>query len=242
VATARKIRNARSWGATLKAASKHTMLQGEVVHAANLLHDNFFAVFAIALALERPEGWTSVNRFHNHANAIWHSVSADSAQREMSLAAISTVPTQLALRPAISRLNWAKKRAAKLAEYRDLLAHNPVMFRAQQKGKKLVRVASFGGYSTRPGQRARLELMGGLSLWRTIRNDLLNLSAYVGAVHVRIQQLMIESTGASLIGVPNSWPERPRLRSLPRLQEIERRSTPARPKPKRRTRRRPSRK
>ena len=228
------------WAKTLKAARKHTTLQGEVLHGANLLHDRFFAVFAIALALEREDGWSSTNQFHDHAVAIWHSVSADSAQREMALAAISTVPTQIKLGPAIARLQWAKKKASKLAEYRNLLAHNPVMFRgAQTKTGKIVGVPTFGGHGIRARHRAQLDLMGGLSIWRTIRNDFLNLSLYVEDVYVRIQHLMMGAEeGAILYNAPKSWPGRPRLRSLPRLLEIERKLAQAAPQATQRIRQR----
>src|SRR6266699_1508466 len=121
-------RQATNRKATLKAAKKHTAAQGEVVNAANLLHDEFFQLFLVAMSLERAERWSAWIRFYGHAIAIWHVVQSDSVQRQMAMAAISSVPTSLKLVRAIEALSWAKNTADTLAGYRNILAHNPVKF------------------------------------------------------------------------------------------------------------------
>jgi hypothetical protein len=105
-------------------------MQGYVVNSANLLQDAFYRIFQVPLSLERDEAAASggTNRFHDHASAIWNVVLADSLQRDMAMAAISSVPTTLKLAGAIRRLKWASTAAIKLANYRNILAHNPIVF------------------------------------------------------------------------------------------------------------------
>jgi hypothetical protein len=235
-------KNVSGWKSTLEAAKKHTSIQGEVVYAANLLHDRFFEIFLTALSLERRSdemGFFGARIFaYDHALAIWHVLQSDSLQQELALAAISTVPTALTIGPAVVRLRWAKDQTRKLAAYRNLVAHSPVMFKYQQKGKRGAFAPNFGGQSTRSAHRARLELIGGLQFWRTLRNDLLKLSSYVERVTDQIHHLCAEREKAQLIGPPRAWPDRPRLRSLSRLQEIEIKLSRAARKRTRRKRRR----
>jgi hypothetical protein len=137
------------WKNTHTAARKHLIAQAEVMNATNVLQDAFWGTFSIAVTLERPRDeteWYAEHRFRSHALAIWHIVQNDTQQREMAVAALSTVPTKLKLGPARDRLNWAKKKAGKLAEYRNLIAHNPISFRAAKpKGKNLKWIPRFGG-------------------------------------------------------------------------------------------------
>jgi hypothetical protein len=229
---------------TLKAAQEHTLVQGQVVYAANLLQDKFFHLFRIALSLERPDEHGVLfaeNRFHDHAVAIWHIIQADSSQRDMALTAISTVPTKLPVGRAVGRLKWAKNKANKLGEYRNLVAHSPIIFSGRMKGKTVEMVPNFAADSMRPVHKSRLEMINGLSFWRTLRNDLIQLSEYVHGVNVQIQRMDIESRGAEYINEPKTWPDRPRLRSLPLLEEIDRKLSRAAQKPGRRNRRQSSR-
>ena len=241
------------WNESLAMARSHIIALGEVVHAANVLHDQFYHAFSIAIGLERlgldlednqpPTRAFNIARYHGHALAIWHSIRSDAQQRGMVINAISTLPTSLNLESAIRRLRWAKTAAERLAEYRNLVAHNPIMFRFKsgKPGQRGKFVPVFGGQSLRPAHELRLELIGGLRFWRTLRNDLLFLADYVQAISKQIRRLDSESQKATLLGVPNTWPDKPRLRSLARLRAIARALDKAARPPKRRIRRKPSR-
>jgi hypothetical protein len=226
---------------SLQAAKKHTLAQGEVVHAANLLQDAFFALFRLALSLERPDEFAAQARFYNHALAIWHIIQADGLQRDMALAAISTVPTSLKLDRAIKGLAWAKRRADRLAAYRNLIAHSPVMFQYAEKGKRRGLFPVFGGHSLRPVHKTRLDLIEGLGFWQMLRDDLLRLTAYVDGVTFWIAEMDAQSHDTELLGSPGAWPRRPRLPSFARLLAIEAQLEQAARRAKRPRRRRPSR-
>jgi hypothetical protein len=200
----------KDWKQSLEAAKKYTSAQGEVVHAANLLQDAFFGVFRLALSMERSSGLTRLMS-GNQALAIWHIVQNDGAQRDMALTAISTVPTELKLDRAVKALAWAKRKADRLAGYRNLIAHSPVMFRIAL-GKRRGFVPVF--------DRSRLDLIEGLGFWRLLRNDLLKLSAYVAEVIYQIQQID-EARGGVRRGSHFPWPRRPRLPSFARLVSFE---------------------
>jgi hypothetical protein len=233
------------WKHTHTLARKHLIAQAEVLNATNVLQDAFWGTFSVAASLERPKDgteWYVEHRFYNHASAIWHVVKNDAQQREIAVAALSTVPTKLKLARGLAGLIWAKKAAAQLAEYRNLIAHNPISFSARQKGKKLEWIPIFGGQGTRAQSRRKLELIGGLGFWRALRNDLLRLGQYVRDINDQVRRLRTEAVGAELIGVQKTWPGRPRLRSLPRLQAIEKTLTQAPPKSGRRNQKKPSRK
>ncbi len=206
---------------SLAAMKKLTTIQGEVLHAANLLQDSFFTVFLYATSLERPDDFGAHQRFFEHANAIWHVVQSDSSQRDMALQAISTVPTAIRLGPVIKRLEWARKMAATLGTYRNVLAHNPVMFRSVLRDGKIVMDPRFGGISTRAVHMARLRLTGGLGFWQLVRNDLLRLSDYVSGVAVQILRLDCARRGVELLDEPKTWADRPRLPSLKRIRAID---------------------
>lgn len=227
------------WKRTLEAAGPHILAQGEVVYAANLLHDQFYRVFSYALSLERPDEFGAEQRFHDHALAIWHCSQADSQQRKMAVTAISSVPTKLNLRPIITRIEWAKTQADSIGEYRNLLAHNPVTFRGMQVGKTIRFVPAFGGESTRPIHRQRLAMVEGLRFWRRLRNDLIKLSDYVNALAHHVLRVSYASRGANYMNVPKTLPGRPRLPSLKHIREIHRILSAASAMPKRRTRKRP---
>jgi hypothetical protein len=141
---------------TLEAAKEHLLTVGEVVYAANRLHDAFYRVFHIALSLERAGSNNSEKRFYDHALAIWHVVLSDSSQRDMAIAAISTIPTEIDLSPALRRVKWAKKQADILGGFRNIIAHNSIMFELQIEGRAVEWVPSFGGRGTRPLHKAPL--------------------------------------------------------------------------------------
>jgi hypothetical protein len=240
------------WKESLDAARDHIIALGQVVHAASLLHDQFYHVFSVVVSLERlgvdlennehPTRILNWARYHWHALAIWHSVQSDAQQRTMTINAISTLPTTLNLKGAVRRLDWAKKAAERLAEYRNLIGHHPIMFRYKsgKQGQRGKLVPVFGGHSLRPINKLRFELIGGLRFWRTLRDDLLDLSQYVEAISKQVQRLDSESQKATLVGVPNTWPGRPRLRSLPRLRAIARSIDEAARRPRQHIRRKPS--
>jgi hypothetical protein len=231
------------WKHTHTVARKHLIAQAEVMNATNVLQDAFWGTFSVAMSLERPSGddeWYAEMKFRNHALAIWHTVQNDAQQRQMAVKALTTVPTKLKLGPARDKLVWAEKKAAKLAEYRNLIAHNPISFKAQINRKKIKWVPRFGGAGLRPASEQKFRLIGGLAFWRSLRNDLLRLNMYVEGINIQIRQLQAASRGAELMSAPKTWPGKPRLRSLPRLLEIEKTLTPAPPKSGQRNRRKPS--
>lgn len=215
---------------TVKLAEKHITAQGGVVYAANLLQDSFFNTFLTAIALERPfekeDNFAPLIRFYDHAISIWHIIQSDKAQREMATQAISTVPTKLKLRPMISRLDWAARQSADFAEYRNLIAHSPIMFsywyslkRGKLSGKW---VPEFSGHGTRPIHRKKLDHIASLRFWEMLRDDLVRLSQYVSALNVQIHRLAYAAHGAELADAPKTLPYRPRLPSLQRVREINR--------------------
>lgn len=211
---------------TLQGAREHIIAQGETVYAANILHDAFFKLFLSTLSLERrdKQHLLPTIRFHEHALAIWHIIQSDKSQREMALKAISSIPTELKLSPAISRLKWAKAQSDTLSEYRNLVAHSPIMFgyRRRKDGKGFEFGPSFTAVGMRPIHAQRLNLITGLSLWRLVRDDLLKLADYIDAVQRQIDRLSVESQGGELLTSPKTWPRRPRLQSLPHLRAIAR--------------------
>src|ERR1700681_2077024 len=88
------------WKNTHAAARNHLIVQGEVMNATNILQDAFYGTFSVAVSLERQVEFAAEIKFHGHALAIWHVVQNDAQQREMAVAALSTVPTKLKLKPA----------------------------------------------------------------------------------------------------------------------------------------------
>ncbi len=231
------------WKATLRAAHAHLLAIGEVTYAASTLQDSFYQIFLLVISMERrfddPRYQVfSKGIFQDHALAIWHSLQSDHHQREMALAALVSLPSHLKLRRTIKSLQWAKTKASKLAEYRNLLAHTPIKFRWDDRKSTLVPV--FSGHGMRKAHQRKLELVGGLQLWRTIRNDLLNLSNYVDGVCAQCERLGLADRGVDLVGPSRTWPGKPRLRSLRRLHEISTRSSPPASPTARRPRRRPA--
>jgi hypothetical protein len=227
---------------SVEAARQYITVQGEVVNCANFLHDAFYQVFLIAMALERSEGYAAIITFNDHALAIWHVIQSDSLQRDMAMEAISTVPTKLRLGPALRRLKWASAAARTLTSYRNILAHNSIIFSVTKPGPKPQWVPIIGGRGSRPQHQRRIDMMRGIASWRRLAADLMWLYWYVENVNQQIQRMFAVAGDPTLKSrVRISWPRRPRLRSLSRAREIERALSQATPPTKRRTRWRPSR-
>lgn len=207
--------------AAFTAAKRHILAQGEVIQAANLLQDAFYELFRIALSMDRSEPLVAEIQFHDHALSIWHVIRSDTQQREMALIAISTVPIGINIKPALSRLKWADKQARKLYDYRNILAHTPIMFRARPKGRTLKWVPVLGGQSTRKITNSRLGLVKNLIFWQMIRNDLLKLCDYVTDINNQIRNRYYAHHGAQLVGTSSRLPRRPRLGSAKQLHKID---------------------
>lgn len=225
----------------LAGANNHLLVLGQVIHAENTLHDAFFRLFTIALALQRPDDFVGHRRFRKHALSIWHVIQSDKYQREMAYEAISTIPANIPLADIIKRLDWARACANTLATYRNVLAHNPVMMRPEMKGKKIIFRPEFGGLSTKEAHGRRLTLIKGLKLWRMIAEDFFKLSEYVEALNAEIGVRDYLENHDWLLppGFPMPSLRKPRLRSLPHLQAIDRQLSTQenKRKPKRRNRR-----
>lgn len=222
----------------LKAGAAHFSVVGEVVGAAALLQDAFFELFRCVLTLDRD---TSIHTYalHHHALAIWHVIQSDSAQRTMAIEALASFPTRLPLRRAVQAAKWANQRANTLAEYRNILAHNPVVFGISAKGL----IPNFYAEGSRRSHASKLRLINGLGFWRSVRDDFFSLSAYVGAVVRQMERLGEARRKHETPGVQMTWPRRPRLRSPPRhkaLENLIRQFSSPTPKTKRRTRRKAS--
>lgn len=215
------VRPSSRWNNTLAAARSLILAQGEVVYAYNLLQDRFFRTFLIALSLERPDEFGAEIRFYDHALALWHVIQSDNQQRKLAITAVSTMPTTLKLKSTIKRLEWARTKADKLVEYRNMIAHNTIMFRGQQKGTQIIGVPTFGGDSTRAVHKRRLKQINGLRFWATLRNDFLNLSEYVEFLNRRVWFLDYERRGTQVVGAQRTLPGRPRLRSLRLIRLLE---------------------
>lgn len=208
---------------TAEQAERYIFVQGAVINAANLLQDAFFELFLVALSLERAEAAASGGtiRFREQALHIWHSVNADSAQRDMALAAISHIPTKLNLQPAFRRLDriqqWLRPL---LSTGRHDLAHNPILFHKAQNDPPLW-VPVIGGLGTRPSSRRRYDLLREVKVWEDIAHDLNTLAIVVLDINKQIQRLDVISRDPHFRGrIRVSWPRKPRLRSPSLLKEI----------------------
>jgi hypothetical protein len=234
---------ARTTVKSIEAAEEYILMQGAVINSANLLQDAFFGLFRAAISLERQKAAASggTKRFHHHALAIWHAVQSDSAQRDIAIAAISSIPGKLKLSPALRRLNWTIKILRLLTRGRNDLAHNPIVFYVVKREPTPEWLPMIGGQGVRAPARRRFKLIQGTRLWRDIADDLFSIAQYVEAINVQIQRLDILARDPTF-RIQISWPRRPRLRSLPRVEEIEKELNRGDGKSKRDGRRRLSRK
>jgi hypothetical protein len=197
--------------------------------------------------LERPEMPAEQQAaFYPLSLAMWHVLQNDRQQRQLAMAALANLPTTLKIEEGIKRLQWALKQTDKLADYRNLVVHAPIKlnwkFKESGDFQLGLPVAMMGGPSTRRSHFRRLRSIKDLRFWTSLRNDLLNLGEYVDFVGRRIAWLEYERrNGAPVVGALRSWPHRPRLRSIRRIETIERSLEHQNPVPtKRRKRRRPS--
>jgi hypothetical protein len=241
--------------ASLQEAKEHTAVQGEIIYAANRLHDAFFRTFVISLALNRTEAANNIElQFNDHALSMWHVLQSDSNQRDLALASISNQPTGFNLKPAVHRLKWAKEKAQQLSVYRNIVAHTQVLFENHGTRDNPKLVPAFRSFSMRPAHLRRVIQLSSLAVWRGIRNDLIRLAEYIEDINNKIIYLDSEHRGLG-IHVPGDkwhpisefefangpWPDRPRLQWLARLQALDRTLDQAKPHPKRRSRHRSSR-
>lgn len=217
-------KNSKTWDSAV-APFKHLITtQGEVGFAYNLLQEQFFEVFNLAMALERPAD--RLVTFYPYALAIWHVIQNDRVQRDLALTALGELPTALNIKAGIKRLKWAKKQTDDIAKYRNLIIHSPMQFRyplADMFGGHIPPpVPAIGSISTRPEHTRRLRAVKTVRFWKTLRNDCLNLSDYVRFVQRQIAWRDYERrNGAPVLGALRAWPHKPRLPSIRRIKTIE---------------------
>ena len=227
-----------TWDSALATFRPLIIIQGEVAYAYNLLQENFFNVFNLVMALERPPD-RPVTYYH-FALAIWHIVQNDKTQRDLALTALENIPTNLDFKEGIERLKWAQKQADKFANYRNIIIHTPMQLSSRWKDDKIFPpVPRIGGASTKPINVRRLRAIKSVRFWKAVRSDLLNLNDYVDWVTRRIAWLDYERKhGGSIPGARRSWPRKPQLRSIHRIGLIEKivkdHPVDPRPPPKRR--------
>jgi hypothetical protein len=235
-------KSSSTWDRALAPFRNLIIAQGEVAYAYNLLQENFFGAFNLAMALERPRD--RVVTFYPYALAVWHVFQNDRQQRQLALAALKNLPTTLDIKGGIARLQWVEKQTEKLAQYRNLVVHTPVKFSfALKDGKMLPPSPRMGSDSTKPIDRRRLRPIENLRFWKGIRNDLLNLSDYVDFVCRQIAWREYEQrNGAPIPGARRAWPRKPKLPSIRQIDLIEEgaKGHPATPPQARRKRRQPS--
>jgi hypothetical protein len=99
--------------------------------------------------------------FYPYALSIWHVLQNDVPQRQLALTTIEKLPTKLDIGGGVARLEWAKKKADQLAQYRNLIIHTPMQFRFPWDGTKraAVPIPSIGGTSTKRANIHRLRLI-----------------------------------------------------------------------------------
>ncbi len=232
-----------TWDASLAAFRPEITAQGEVTYAYNRLQESFFNLFYLALGLERPDQYAMQPNFYSYVLTIWHVLPSDRLQRELALAALAKLPTTLEIRGGIERLEWARRKADKLADYRNLIVHTPVTYWPRpSKGESIKLVPGMGGISTKPVHRERLARIKSLRFWKSLRNDLLNLNDYVEFVQRQIWGREYERHNGPVVGAARTWPRKPRLPCIRRIASIERELAKAMQPPRgnRRRRRRTS--
>jgi hypothetical protein len=230
------------WDNALSPARPLILAQGEVAYAYNRLQDKFFGIFNLAMALERPT--QTITTYYPYALELWHVIQTDRVQRELALTALAHLPTKLNIKEGVARLKWAAQKTDKLSAYRNLIVHAPVALRypLPKDGKLPEPVWAIGGDSTKNVHRRRLRVIKDVRFWKTLRNDFLNLSDYVDFVGRQIAWRDYEKkNGATIPGANRSWPRKPRLSSVTRIELIEK-AAAATSSPARRRRRKLSRK
>jgi hypothetical protein len=227
-----------TWDNALRDFRPLIIAQGEVGYAYNLLQDSFFRIFMFALAIERPKDFARQPEFYTYALDLWHVFQNDKLQRQLALTTIEKIPTQLDIKSGIERLQWARKVADQLAEYRNLIAHTPVTYSPKftiagpANTVRLQLIPQIGGLSTKPVHSARLSRIKTVRFWKALRNDLLNLNDYVEFVGRQLWWREYErQNGKPIVGASRAWPRKPRLPCARRIDQLEgRRSKTKRPK------------
>jgi hypothetical protein len=233
------------WDSALSSFRPLILAQGEVAYAYNLLHEKFFEIFNLVMALDRST--SKPTTFYPYAQSVWHVMQNDRQQRQLAMTTLTKLPTDLDIKGGIERLLWAQKHADKLADYRNLIVHAPMQFKypypLKLKGNKLPEpVPGLGGASTRPANSRKFRRLKDLKFWKSLRNDFLNLSDYVDFVGRQIAWRDYERLNGPVPGANHSWPHKPQLRCIRRMQLIEQQiQNETMQPPKRRRRRKPSR-
>ena len=209
---------------TLEEAEEY-LVQGAVINAESQLQDAFFGLFRLAVSLERHGFRASgggASFFNEHALAIWHVVQSDVAQRQMAMQAISTLPTELNLEPALYRLEWVMKALADLNMARNDLAHNWINFVMVNTRPKPEWLPMIGGSSSRPASRARTRLVEDTNFWFDVAHDFGVLANLVRRVTDQIMKTEAMARQPDLRGrLRVAWPREPKLRSRSRLAAIK---------------------
>jgi hypothetical protein len=224
-----------------------TIALGEVGYAYNRLQEQFFNVFLHAFALERRRGFAQQLQFYPYVLALWHTIPNDRAQRDLAVTAMAKLPTSLSIKEGIERLEWAKKKTDRLAEYRNLIIHTPVDYWPKKITYPVMKkmptlVPKIGGISTKPSNLSRLGHIKDLSFWKALRNDFLNLNEFVDWTNRQILSREYEREHGPVAGASRAWPHRPRLPCVRRIDSIELAAKiPTKPVRKYRRQRRPSR-
>jgi hypothetical protein len=209
------------WDSALAPFHHLTIAQGQVAYAHNLLQETFFNLFVLTMNLERPPmSHAQKAKFYPYSLAMWHVLQNDRQQRQLAIAAIENLPTTLDIKGGIARLKWAQKQANTLADYRNLIVHAPMKFSWGFKDDKLTPpFAQIGGFSTKPSHTKQLRLIKSPRFWKALRNDLLNLNDYIDFVTRQIAWREYErQNGAAVLGALHSWPRKPRLPCVRRIE------------------------
>lgn len=226
-----------AWKTQIKETRSHSLVQGEIVSATNLLHEEFFLTFLISMGIGRI-GEGGYFPWYDAARSVWHVIQSDKSQREMAVKSITKLPTSVFVGIPIgdileihSRILWAQKQADNLSVARNIVAHSPVtfrpVFRPKEDGEPVTRnqlrfVPTFGGSSTRREHSKRLDLIRGLKLWRGLRDDIMKVKEYVYEMnqYLLFPAISQKDKTRSAFHAP-SLPRKPRLSSLTRFQAIE---------------------
>ena len=178
--------------------AEYTNLAGQLIWASNALHAEFMAIFG-EVFLWDCEANRSIK--HRSAQAVWHSLRSDDAQRSMLLAMISEAfePNH----PLTKSLTWTIKSAGKLSEFRNDVAHTPFEF-SKASGKWMMVPNHFAGA---PQRVEKLNRVGPARLFKLAIGDLLALRTYADAIH-----------GKLVSRKPTTLPRRPRLQASQLVQ------------------------
>jgi hypothetical protein len=214
-------KSSAAWDQNLKPFREHVIALGEVLYAYNRFHDRYFDVLLAALILDRPDSFNINAAAYSYALALWNLYPNDRMQRDLAFVTLAELPTSLAIQKGIEGLKWAKTSAAKLSDYRNLIAHTPIRNdRLIVNGIALsILVPQMGGAATKPANTIKLANIKNLRFWKALRNDLLNLSDYVELVVHQILARDCDAKNGRPAGARRAWPHRPILRSIRQIAQ-----------------------